>query len=95
MRLSIQNALYVAGAILLLSALATQFERGELIFSTLLTLSAPVIFYMAYRKEHKKFISCATRGQKSWKFWLVATLAIAVLFGFGYSVGKLIYLWSH
>ena len=93
MNLSIRGALYIAGAILLTSALVSQFQNAELIWSTLLTLSAIPILYFGY-KEEKKRKKCQTTKNKRTKIVTATIGAILVFLAFGISVGKLIYLWT-
>jgi len=93
MNISIRSALYIAGAILLTSAIVSQFQNSELIWSTLLTLSAIPILYFGYREE-KKQKKCSTVKKKPLKTFVVTLGAILVFLAFGYSVGKLIYLWT-
>ena len=93
MNISIRGSLYLAGAILLTSAIVSQFQNAELIWSTLLTLSSIPILYFGY-KEDKKRKKCAAITQKPWKIVAVIVGVILVFFAFGFTVGKLIYLWT-
>ncbi len=93
MDLSIRGALCMAGGILITSAIVSQFQRAELIWSTLITLSVLPILYFGYRAERKKKL-CFPKKNKSLKL-VAVTLGVAlVFFGFGFTVGKLIYLWT-
>ncbi len=93
MKLTIHGALYTAGAILITAAIVSQFQRAELIWSTLTTLSVLPILYFGYRAEQKKK-RCLPKKNKPLKMAAV-TLGIAFVFlGFGFTVGKLIYLWA-
>ena len=94
MNISIRGALYIAGAILLTSALVSQFQNAELIWSTILTLSAIPILYFGY-KEDKKRKKCQVVKHKPWKIVGVTIAVVLVFFAFGFTVGKLIYLWTH
>ena len=90
MKLTIPNALYIAGAILVGSAIISQFKEAKLITSAVLVIISMVILFLAYRKEQEKVI-CAVRSKKPWKIFGV-TLAVAVIFfGLGFSIGKIIY----
>ena len=51
MRLSIRNALLIAGVTLLASFVAAQFQNGKLLFATLLVLLAPVVLFLSFKKE--------------------------------------------
>lgn len=93
MNLSIRGALYIAGGILLTSAIVSQFQNAELIWSTLLTLSAIPILYFGYREE-KKRKKCRAAKNKPAKIVGVTIGAFLVFLAFGFSVGKLIYLWT-
>ncbi len=93
MNLSIRGALYIAGGILLTSAIVSQFQNAELIWSTLLTLSAIPILYFG-NKEEKKSKACRTTKNKRVKIIGVTIGAFLVFLAFGFSVGKLIYLWT-
>lgn len=93
MRLSIRNALLIAGATLLASLVASQFQSGKLLFATLLVLLAPVVLFLTFRKE-KVALSCVLRKPTNIKSVAVIMAVVVLAFGFGFSLVKLIYLWA-
>ena len=94
MKLTITNALYIAGAILLGSAIISQFERAELITSTVLVLISVVILYQGYKKDEEKLKACLTNTSKKKRGKVVLWISL-LLIALGFAIGKLIYLWSH
>lgn len=87
--------MYWAGAILLTSAIVSQFRHSDLIFATIITATAPLILYWGYRQEKINLLSCLRNRRFSYKFFIALSAIIVALLGFGFSVGKLIYLWSN
>ncbi|MDT0607908.1 hypothetical protein [Croceitalea rosinachiae] len=94
MKLSIRNALYIAGAILLAAALISQFKDADLIWATLMVLTSVIILLWAYR-EDKKLSNCKKSTNSKKKIFGLTLGIIAIFLGLGFSIGKLIYLWSH
>jgi hypothetical protein len=93
MKLTIYESLYIAGAILLGSAIISQFEQAELITSTVMVIISMVVLFWGYQKDKAK-LKCALQSKKPWKTTL-ATVIISILFvALGFTVGRLIYLWS-
>lgn len=92
MRLSIRNALLIAGVTLLVSFVAAQFQNGKLLFATLLVLLAPVVLFLSFKKE-KITLSCILKNPTSTKSMVVILSVVVLAFGFGFSLVKLIYLW--
>ncbi|GGG55915.1 hypothetical protein GCM10011414_27180 [Croceivirga lutea] len=95
MNWSIKKALYIAAAILIASAILSRVQNGKLIISTILVLGAIITLIFAFLKDRKKLVSCyITKKNKSKLLGITAFLTL-VLFGLGFTVGKLIYLWTH
>lgn len=92
MRLSIRNALLIAGGTLLASLVASQFQGGKLLFATLLVLLAPVVLLLSFKQE-KVELSCVLRNPTKMKSIVVILSMVVLAFGFGFSLVKLIYLW--
>ena len=93
MKLTITNSLYIAGAILLGSAIISQFEQAELITSTILVIISMVLLVWGYQKDGAK-LKCAVQSKNLTKITLV-TVAVMIVFGaLGFTIGRLIYLWS-
>ncbi len=93
MRLTITDSLYIAGAILLGSAIISQFEHADLISSTVLVIISMVLLVWGYQKDKAK-VSCAITSKNTRKIALV-TIAVTAVFGaLGFTIGRLIYLWS-
>lgn len=93
MKLTITDSLYIAGAILLGSAIISQFQHAELITSTLLVIISMVLLVWGYQKDKAK-VKCAIGTKNPLKITLV-TLAVMTVFGaLGFTIGRLIYLWS-
>lgn len=94
MKLTIINSLYIAGAILLASAILSQFENSKLILSTLMIVGGLTVLILAIRKDRAKLKACFANGKNRTKLiGLICVLALVFL-GLGYKAGKLIYLWS-
>ncbi len=94
MKLSKRNVLYSAGGILLTAALISQFKDADLILATLLVLSAAILLFQGFREDAKD-TKCDTGFNSKAKILKVTLGVVVVFFGLGFSVGKLIYLWSH
>ena len=95
MNWSIKKALYIAAAILIASAILSRVQNGKLIISTIPVLGAIITLIFAFLKDRKKLVSCyITKKNKSKLLGITAFLTL-VLFGLGFTVGKLIYLWTH
>ncbi|MEO0571788.1 MAG: hypothetical protein AAF039_08785 [Bacteroidota bacterium] len=93
MKLTITNSLYVAGAILLGSAIISQFQQAELISSTVLVIISIMLLVWGYQKDKAK-VKCAIRSKNPRVVTLV-TIAIVTVFGaLLFTMGRLIYLWS-
>ena len=90
-----RNALYLAGAILLTAALVTQFQNAKLIWATLMVLAAVVVLVLGYRKDKELLKACFVKKPSKKKVAWVTAGVIAIFFGLGFAVGKLIYLLSH
>lgn len=94
MKLTKRTALYVAGAILLAAAIISQFKNADLIWATLMVFASALSLLWGY-KEDKKLKNCNTIVNSKTKI-LGVTLGVAtILFGIGFTIGRLIYLWSH
>lgn len=94
MRLTITDSLYIAGAILLGSAIISQFKHAELITSTILVLISMVLLVWGYQKDKAK-VTCAVTSKNKRKIALVTVAVTAVFGALGFTIGRLIYLWSH
>ncbi len=95
MKLTIKNALYSAGTILLGSAILSQFKHANLIIATLLVLIAVAVMVRGYQKDKKRVKQCLGEKPSRKKIGLVAMGATLLFLGLGFAMGKLIYLWSH
>ena len=94
MKLTITDSLYIAGAILLGSAIISQFQNAQLITSTILVIISMVILVWGYEKD-KAQVRCIVTSKNKRKITLV-TIAVTAVFGaLGFTIGRLIYLWSH
>jgi len=94
MKLTITNSLYIAGSILLGSAIISQFQHSELITSTILVLISIVLLVWGYQKDKAK-LQCAVRSKKPLRITLVIAAVMVVFGALGFTIGRLIYLWSH
>ncbi len=93
MKLTITESLYIAGAILLSSAIISQFQNSELITSTVLVVISMFLLVWGYQKDKAK-LRCAISTKDPLKITLV-TVGVMVVFGaLGFTIGRLIYLWS-
>lgn len=91
----LRNALYLAGTILLASALVSQFKEAKLIWSSLMVIGSVLAIIWGLR-EDKKLYQCNGKSTNSKSKVLGVGICFAlVLFGLGYSIGKLTYLWLH
>ncbi|MEM1257392.1 MAG: hypothetical protein AAGH81_02600 [Bacteroidota bacterium] len=93
MKLTLTNSLYIAGAILLGSAIISQFQHAELISSTLLVMISMFILVWGYQKDKAK-LRCAVRSKNPRMISLVISAVIGVFGALGFAIGRLIYLWS-
>lgn len=90
-----RNVLYLAGAVLLTSALVSQFKEAKLIWSTVMVFGS-VLAIIWGLKEDKKLYGCYKKGSASkLKIFGIMTVVVLVFFGLGFSIGKLTYLWLH
>ena len=94
MKLSKRNSLYIAGATLISAAVVSQFENADLIWATLMVLLAIVILVFGYKNGQKQ-TKCKTKTNSKYKILGATFGAAAIFFGLGFTIGKLIYLWSH
>lgn len=93
MKLTITNSLYIAGAILLGSAIISQFKHAELISSTVMVLISMVLLVWGYQKDKAK-VSCVVQSKNPLRITLVTVAVVAVFGALGFTIGRLIYLWS-
>ena len=93
MKLTISQSIFIAGAILLGSAIISQFQYSELITTTVLVLISIVLLVWGYQKD-KAQLKCALASKNTRrKAWV--TVAVMIVFGtLGFTIGRLIYLWS-
>lgn len=96
MNSKVKNALLIAGAILVASAILAlgQFENSNLIVSTIMVGISIVILFIGYSKDNGRLKACLKKRPMNGKAIGILFLIVAVLFGLGYSIVKLIYLWS-
>ena len=94
MKLTITNSLYLAGAILLGSAILSQFENSRLIMSTVMILGGFTVLIWAIRKDRVRLKACFANGKNRSKLIGLICILALVFIGLGYKAGKLIYLWS-
>lgn len=92
--MKIRNALYLAGTILITATLVSQFRNANLIWSTLLVAVAIGLLFRGYKRDKALIRRCLEKRPSSKKVALVSVGAMAVFFGLGFAVGKLIYLWT-
>ena len=93
--MKVRNALYLAGAILLTAALLTQFKNSNLIWATIMVGISIVVLVLGYRKDQQLLKVCLMKKPTRKKIAWVTAGVMAVFFGLGFAIGKLIYLWSH
>ena len=95
--MKIRNALLIAGAILVASAIIAigDFEDSNLIVSTIMVLISIGVLLNAYYKDGDRLKKCLKKRPLKGKALKVALMVTAVFFGMGFAVGKLIYLWTH
>ena len=91
----IRNALYLAGTILVTAALLTQFKNANLIWSTILVAISIVLLVLGFNKDKELVKACLVKKPSKKKIAIITVGVMAVFFGLGFAVGKLIYLWSH
>ncbi|BFP41883.1 hypothetical protein FGF1_27280 [Flavobacteriaceae bacterium GF1] len=89
-----RNALYLAGAILVVATLVSMFQKADLIWATLMVISAVLILFFGYQKDKQLVKKCMTNPLTKKKVALVTLSLTTLFFGLGFAVGKLIYLWS-
>lgn len=93
MKLTITESIYIAGAILLGSAIISQLQHSELISSTVLVIISMVVLVWGYQKDRAK-LKCVVNSKNPQRKTLM-TVAITLVFGaLGFTIGRLIYLWS-
>jgi len=90
-----RNALYLAGAILVGATFVSFFKEAALIWSTIMVLVAIVLLFLGYQKDRKFAKKCLSSNVSKKKIGLVTLGVIAIFFGLGFAVGKLIYLWTN
>lgn len=93
--MKIRNALYLAGTILLTAALLTQFQNSNLIWATLMVVISIVVLVLGFKKDKELVKACLVKKPSKKKVALATIGVMAVFFGLGFAVGKLIYLWTH
>lgn len=90
--ITVNNSLFLAGSIIIFSAFISQFSNAKLITSTLLTLlGGSLLFWSIYANRNKK--KCLDTKAKPFKTFWVTTFVLVMVLAFGFSVGKLVYLW--
>ncbi len=94
MKLTITESLYIAGAILLSSAIISQFQHAQLITSTLLVVVSMFLLVWGYQKDKAK-LKCAVTSKNKRKKLFVSIAVMAVFGALGFTIGRLIYLWAH
>jgi len=96
MNLKIKNALLIAGAMLIAAAILAlgKFENSNLIVSTIMVAIAIGMLVYGFVKDKGRLKACLTKRPSNSKILGVTLLVVAVFFGLGFSIGKLIYLWS-
>lgn len=95
MNWSIKKALYIAAAIVFASAILSQVQNGKLILTTLMVIGAIITLIFAFIKDRKKLVSCYASKKNRSKLLGITAFLTLVLFGLGFTVGKLVYLWTH
>ncbi|NKI33259.1 hypothetical protein [Croceivirga thetidis] len=92
-----RNALYIAGAILIASVIFAlgKFENSNLIVATIMVVIAMILLPLGYRKDKELVKACLVKKPTKKKVAMVTVGVMAVFFGLGFAVGKLIYLWTH
>jgi len=94
MKLTITESLYIAGAIVLGSVITSQFQHAEFISSTILVVVSMFLLVWGYQKDKAKRNCALTSKSKRKKIFVTA--GVLIVFGLlGFTVGRLIYLWSH
>lgn len=93
MKLTLTESLYIAGAILLGSAIISQFQQAELISSTVLVLISIFLLVWGYQKD-KATVHCVVASKNPRKITLVTIAVVAVFGALGFTIGRLIYLWA-
>lgn len=90
-----RNALYLAGTILITATLVSLFERSNLIWATIMVVVALIVLVLGYRKDKAALQACIAKKPTKKRIAMVTLGVVAMFFGLGFAVGKLIYLWSH
>ncbi|WP_343485486.1 hypothetical protein [Allomuricauda sp. d1] len=94
--MKIKDTILIAGAILVASAILAlgKFENSNLIVSTIMVVIAIGLLVIGYRKDNGKLSACLKKRPSNHKVVGITLMVVLVFFGLGFSVGKLIYLWS-
>jgi len=95
MKANKRNALYLAGIILLASALVSQFKEAKLIWSTLMVVGTVIALVWGLKEDQKLYRCFKNTSKNKGKILGVGLGVSLVLFGLGFCVGKLVYLWLH
>ena len=93
MKLTITNSLLIAGAILLGSAIISQFQRPELIRSTALVIISMILLVWVYQKDKAK-LKCVAKTKSPRMIALTIVAVMTVFIALGFTIGRLTYLWS-
>ena len=89
-----RNALYLAGAILVMATLASMFPKADLIWATLMIIGTVLMLFFGYQKDKQLVKKCMANPLTIKKVALVTLSLTTLFFGLGFALGKLIYLWS-
>lgn len=89
-----RNALYLAGAILVMATLASMFPKADLIWVTLMIIGTVLMLFFGYQKDKQLVKKCMANPLTIKKVALVTLSLTTLFFGLGFALGKLIYLWS-
>lgn len=93
--MKIRNALYLAGAILVVASFVSLFKESQLIWATLMVVAAIILLFFGYKKDKQVIKSCLTKQTSTKNMALITVGITGVFLGLGFAIGKLIYLWSH
>ncbi len=95
--MKIRNALLIAGAVLVASAIIAigDFKDSNLIVSTIMVLISIGVLINVYYKDGARLKNCFKKRPLKGKALGVTLMITVVFFGMGFAIGKLIYLWTH
>ncbi len=94
MKLSKRTSFYLIGVFLLALVIILKIKEANLIWITILVLSSTSALILGLRQD-MVLAKRAKQSNSKGKIISVTLGAAVVVFGLGYTVGKLIYLWAY